>query len=334
MKVIVFGAGGYLGIPLCEELYRLGHDVYAHDRFYFGKEPKLNYNVARADIRTIAGWTSGVDAVIDLAGLSNDASAEIDPQLTTDINERGGLNLIRRAQECGVRRYIYSSSCSVYGHASKLGVTEEDFPNTLTAYAKSKVIVEQHALVRKSKTFEPVILRNATAFGVAPRMRFDLAVNIMTLRAWRDGIIYVMMGGKQWRPFLSVQDIVRAFVMALEAPAEKVSGQIFNVGDDSLNMTIEQVANIVHEEFPFAKVHHIPDNPDERSYNVSFKKIESVLGFKATQNVLDGVREIKSALINRTIDPDDPTCITLDWYKSLLSWDKRITDLKIDGKLL
>lgn len=336
-NVMVLGGGGYLGIPLCNELGRLGYGVACADRFYFGKYPdkgKNRYTLV-ADIRAITPETlKGFDAVFDLAGLSNDATAEIDSTLTRDINERGGLNVIEYAQQAGVRRYIYSSSASVYGAATKLGMTEEDIVNPLTSYAKSKSQVEQHALVRKTDTFEPVILRNATAFGLSPRMRFDLAVNVMTMRAWRDGIIYIIGGGSQWRPFCSVGDIIRAFILALEAPAEKVSGQIFNVGTDCLNLTIQQVANVVHEEFPSAKMHLIPDDPDARSYNLSFKKIKDVLGFECHDSIQSAVIDIKNALINGKVDPNDPTCVTLAWYKELMAWEKRLDGLRLNGKIL
>lgn len=337
MKVLVAGAGGYLGIPLCEELMKREHQVTPVDRWFFGKFPLTMDGKSRGgavcDIRSIdSNQVDGHDAVIDLAGLSNDASAAIDENLTTSINLQGAMRLATVAKEAGVKKYIYSSSCSVYGHGERIHLNEMDDCNPLTAYARSKIGVEGHLRSLASADFDPIILRNATVFGVAPRMRFDLAVNIMTLRAWRDGLIYVMGGGHQLRPFIHVQDVVMAFVMALER--KEYTNDTFNVGGDDMNLPIDGLAKMIKSEFQTANIHRIPDDLDRRSYHVSFKKIRDALGFEPERTILDGIREVRQALVDGTISGDDPTCYTVQWYKSLMEWDKRLADIRRDGRIL
>lgn len=331
MNVLVVGAGGYIGIPLCEELAKRGHAVHGTDRFYFGKYPSSSCSWNHGDIRNcpIDGET---DVVIDLAGLSNDAAADIDEALTIGINLTGAMKLSAAAKRAGVKKYIYSSSCSVYGHGERSHLNEMDDTNPLTAYARSKVGVEDYLRSLASPTFDPIILRNATVFGVAPRMRFDLAVNIMTLRAWRDGLIYIMGSGKQYRPFVHVLDVVRAFVLALEHDA--YLNETFNVGSDLMNYSIDGLAWLVRNVFPSAQIHQIPDDPDRRSYHCSFLKIRETMQFKTHHDITSGICEVRQALIDGAISGDDPTCYTTSWYRSLLEWDKRLADIRLDGKIL
>ncbi len=293
------------------------------------------------------------DAVIDLAGLSNDLTSDIDPELTRSINIEGGKRLATLAKAAGVRRYVYSSSASVYGAGTKPMLTETDECRPLTLYARSKVEVEDHLRSIAGNGFEPVILRNATVFGVAPRMRFDLAVNIMTLRAWRDGVIYVMGGGEQHRPFIHVDDVVRAFVWAVESDSS--AGETFNVGTS--NHTIAEVAKKVAAEFPMARVMPIPDDPDKRSYSCSFEKFfnaADLVGFKPKPTDVGMVKMAKELLAECagklvTIEyeiarmakmlrdgslKDGPEAYTLRWYQSLIEWDRRLSDIRLDGKIL
>ncbi len=317
-RVLVAGAGGYLGIPLCGELVKRGWHVIALDRYFFGRE-KLgdllnspHIELAVRDIRAIGPQhLEGVAAIIDLAGLSNDLSAEIDPSLTHQINFEGGAALARLAKNTGVRRYVYASSASVYGHGLKTSLAEADECRPQTLYAKGKLHVEQTLLGLAGNGFEPVIFRNATLFGLAPRMRFDLAVNIMTLRAWKERVIYVMGGGEQWRPFVHINDAVRVLIDGLEADAGLVAGEVYNVGDESMNYQIRQLAHFVLDVIPNVKVHHIPDDPDRRTYNLSFEKIRDKLGFEARTKVHEGIVEIKQALDRGLISGDDPTTYTL-----------------------
>jgi nucleoside-diphosphate-sugar epimerase len=331
MRVLVFGAGGMIGIPLCESLSARGHSVQPADRFFFGKFPKVPLASAYADIRSYQFVDGSYDAVVDLAGLSNDLTAEIDPELTRGINIEGGKRLATLAKQAGVRRYVYSSSASVYGAGDRPNLTETDACKPLTLYARSKVEVEDHLRSIAGDGFEPVILRNATVFGVAPRMRFDLAVNVMTLRAWRDGVIYVMGGGEQWRPFIHVDDVVRAFVWAVEA--DNVVGETFNVGTS--NHTISEVAKLVSNNFCGLKTMQIPDDPDKRSYSCDFFKVRNAAPdiWSERGSVDWGVVGMSKMLRDGTLK-DDPTCYTLQWYKSLLEWDKRLSDIRLDGRIL
>lgn len=330
MRILVFGAGGYLGVPLCEKLYEKGHVVMAMDRFFFGKYPKVPL-IFHADIRDFTMSPGLYDVVIDLSGLSNDATAEIDPTLTADINAEGGMHLAETAKAAGIKRYIYSSSASVYGHGAKTGLIETDPVNPLSHYADCKVQVENFI---RGLDFESVILRNATVFGVAPRMRFDLAVNVMTMRAWKDKIIYVMGGGEQRRPFIHINDLVNIFVTIVELPSEKVSGQTFNVGYDAMNFSIGEIAQMVKYEFPHAQIHKIPDEPDKRNYDLSFKKLRVCTGMAFPMGIPMGIAEIRAALEMGTIRADDPTTVTLDWYKSLIQWEKRLGTLRLNGRIL
>jgi len=340
-KVMVAGAGGYIGVPLCHKLLDKGHSVVALDRFFFGKSRigDLNKNSRAAimteDIRNVTpDMLAGIDAVIDLAGLSNDAAAEIDPELTRSINCEGGMHLARSAKEAGVRRYVYSSSASVYGRGVHERLTETDECQPQTLYAESKLQVEDLLGKLAAPGFEIVIFRNATVFGLAPRMRFDLAINIMTLRAWKERVIYIMGGGEQWRPFVHVGDVVRALVQGVEEDASVVAGEIFNVGGDDMNYQIQHLAQFVLDVIPNVAVHRIPDDPDKRTYNLSFAKIKQHLGFEPAIRAHEGIVEIKQALDRGAISADDPTFYTLQWYRSLLDWDRRIKELVLHDRIL
>jgi nucleoside-diphosphate-sugar epimerase len=346
MNILLFGAGGYIGSVLTGELLARGHFVCAADRWFFGHKPdgiSGKLHVMTADIRNVAEWMQGgfkgsgedkYDAVIDLAGLSNDATAEIDPELTHSINRDGAIRLAEAAKQAGVSRYLYASSASVYGHGDKHNLTETDVCNPVSLYAQCKMLVEDHLRSIAGDGFEPVILRNATVFGYAPRMRFDLAVNIMTLRAWKDHVFYIMGGGGQMRPFVHIKDLVHVFALMLGAPAELVAGETFNVGSDENNYSIKHLAWKISRSFPMAQVHTIPDNIDQRDYHLSFAKLAKLIEPYKWRGIMEGVQEITAEL---ELNPDlatDPTTHTLNWYKSLLEWDKRITGLKLDGRLL
>jgi nucleoside-diphosphate-sugar epimerase len=340
-KILVTGAGGYVGVLLCDSLLKKGYSVVALDRYFFGLDKMnsikghTNLQIVKDDLRYCdVSIFQDVFAVIDLAGLSNDATAEIDPELTRQINYKGSERFAREAKKAGVQRYIYSSSASVYGAGSKPSLSEGDELFPQTEYAKSKVAIENVLNEIKDESFHPTMLRNATIFGLAPRMRFDLAVNIMTMRAWKDRVIYIMGGGEQWRPFVHVRDVVKAFVMVLEAPLEKVSGEVFNVGSSDLNYQIKQLAQFVIDVIPNVKIHVIPDDADKRTYNLNFEKIRNVLGYSADIQIHEGVVEIKQALEKGIIDADDPTTHTLQWYKSLITWSQRVKELSYNGEII
>lgn len=340
-KIIVTGGGGYVGVLLCEELLSKGYYVISIDRYFFGIEKMSsiencpNFRIVKDDLRYCdTDLFQDVFAVMDLAGLSNDASAEIDINLTKEINYKGSERFAREAKKHGVTYYIYSSSASVYGAGTRSSLSEKDDLFPQTEYAKSKVAMEKVLFDLQDENFHPVMLRNATIFGLAPRMRFDLAINIMTMRAWKERVIYIMGGGEQWRPFVHVRDVVEAFITVLEAPLDKVAGEIFNVGSSSMNYQIKQLAQFVLDVIPNVTIHTIPDDPDKRTYNLNFDKIKAVLDFEPKIQVHEGIVEIKQALERGILNPDDPTCYTLQWYKSLINWDKRIKDLSYNGQII
>lgn len=338
---LVTGAGGYLGIHLCKNLLDSKYKVVGLDRYFFGLD-KINEIKSHKNFTVVVEDTryfdhklmKDVDVVIDLAGLSNDASSEIDPKLTQDINYRGSLNVFEAANKHGVSRYVYASSAAVYGQSSKKFSSEDDDLNPQTEYAKSKEKVEKAILPPSNSNMEVVVLRLSTLYGLAPRMRFDLAINIMTMRAWKHRVIYIMGGGEQWRPFLHVKDASRAFIAAMNADSDKIVGQVFNVGDNSQNFRIKQLAAFVTDVIPNVAIHQIPDDPDKRSYSLSFKKIKEALGFEITCKIHEGIVEIKHALESGLLVPEDPTAHTLNWYKSLIEWEQRIDSLQYKGKVL
>jgi len=337
-NVLITGAGGYVGTVMCGELIKLGYNVFALDRYYFGKD-KLNHiksdnlHIIQDDIRYFSEeYLNGIDIIIDLAGLSNDATAEIDAKFTKEINCEGAIRLANLAKKYKIKQYIYSSSASVYGAGLKNSLKETDTLNPLTDYAKSKVSVEKVLIDLQSDDFKVTILRNATIYGLSPRMRFDLAINIMTLSGYKDGIVYIMGDGEQWRPFVHVKDVVSAFILCIDN--ENAYNQIFNVGSNNQNFKIKDIAEKISRQIKNCKVIYIPNNPDVRTYNLNFDKIYNVLGFETEWTLNMGVSEIKKALINLTIKDNDPTHHTLKWYQNLISWDKIITEVKSYDKIL
>ncbi|MEM9187989.1 MAG: NAD-dependent epimerase/dehydratase family protein [Myxococcota bacterium] len=339
MKILVTGGGGYIGLPLARRLRARNHQVILFDRFYFGRDllgdlaSDDQVEVVRGDIREIpAGIFQGVECVIDLAGLSNDPSADLDPALTKGINFDGAIRTAKLAKEAGVSRLIYSSSCSVYGQGE--GILTEESPRVpVSLYAKMKVRAEDDLLAMRDDNFVVSALRNATLYGLAPRMRFDLVVNIMTLYAYQRNKIFVLGGGKQWRPLVHVEDVARAFQLVLDADAKKIQGEVFNVGSDEQNYQVATIARLVARDVPDTAVEQVPDDPDKRSYRVSFSKIQRVLGFEVEYGVSDGVKEVHSALIEGRVR-DELRTKTVAYYKHLLEAERLVRDLALDGKML
>jgi nucleoside-diphosphate-sugar epimerase len=304
MKCFVAGGGGFIGQALCAELLVRGHEVTCYDRFFFNKEPPLGCQKVVRDIRTVSMFDlSGMDAVIDLAGLSNDASGDMDRELTWQINVKGAQALALCAKRIGIKKYLCSSSASVYGTNSKIGLTERDDCKPLTVYAESKVRMEDFLRDIADNDFQPIILRNATVFGVSKRMRFDLVVNGMTLSAWKNRQVHIDGHGWQWRPLVHIDDVAKAFADRLSwghSCTENIVSHNQMVGDIARQVAKMKRARIVrHEELI-----------DARSYNL---EPTIVLG----KTTADGVEEVWSALEEEKIDSDDPTCWTVKYYRSL-----------------
>jgi nucleoside-diphosphate-sugar epimerase len=338
-KVMVTGAGGYIGTQLVRDLVKAGHEVTAVDRFFFGKEPLSEFvgnnkvTIKQKDIRDLdENDFKGHDAVCDLACLSNDPAGEIDPQLTYQINRDGRIHVAKTAKKAGVPKYIISSSCSVYGKGEEPQLSETSKTNPISVYAKSTLEAEQENLSIADSNFSVTALRNATVFGLSTRMRFDLVVNLMTLSAFQKSRIIVMGGGLQWRPLVHVSDVSAAFIKVVGALYSTVNQQIFNVGLD--NFQIRNLAYIVKESLPLqVEIEVAPDDADKRDYNVIFTKAKSILNFEAKVTVSKGISEIYEALKTGSVDIG-PKTITVQWYRNLLESKRILDDIELNGRVI
>ena len=327
MRVLVTGGAGYLGNHLVRLLIERGHTVRIFDRLCFGDGPvaelsKLGCEFVQGDIRNLAAFPDllrGIEGVIHLAGLANDPSCDLDPRMALDVNLEGTKDLAHRARGAGVRRFVFASSCSVYGRGVFEMLNEECPTNPVSVYAQSKIESEHALLALMDRDFGPVIARPATLFGWSPRMRFDLAINLMVATASRNGEIKVYGGGNQWRPFVHVRDAARAFTAMLEAPTGDVHGQIFNVGSDQNNYRIIDLAHLVAGLVPGAGIDVMKEDEDQRSYNVQFGKIERVLGFKPEWSPERGALEIRDWLQRDPVDPFSAIHFNVRRMKELLA---------------
>jgi nucleoside-diphosphate-sugar epimerase len=279
-RVLVTGIDGYIGAVLGSRLLEKGFDVVGIDCGFYRDGWLYNDHGARPltltnDVRRVTHRdVEGFDAVVHLAELSNDPLGEMSERTTYDINHLGSVSLAKACKEAGVPRFIYTSSCSVYGAAEDgQERTEMSRPNPQTAYARCKVLVEQEVSCLADARFSPVFLRNATAFGVSPRMRFDIVLNNLAGIAWTTKEIKMTSDGTPWRPLVHVEDICQAIILALKAPREAVHNEIFNVGDDEQNYRIGEIASIVGRVFEGCSITYGRSNGDNRSYRTSFGKI-------------------------------------------------------------
>ncbi len=299
MRVLLTGHQGYIGSVLAPMLVKSGHDVVGLDSGLF--EPCI-YTGQASDIPCIAkdvrdiepSDVSGFDAVLHLAGLSNDPLGDLNPELTLDINYRATVKLAKYAKAAGVSRFIFSSSCSTYGAAGDEFLDEQSAFNPVTPYGKSKVLAEQELAQLADEAFSPTYLRNATAYGVSPRLRFDLVVNNLTAWAYSTQKVYLKSDGTPWRPIVHIADISRAFIATLEAPRDVVHNEAFNVGRNDENFRIREIADQVARIVPNCEVGFAPDaGPDTRNYRVDCSKIVRVLpNFAANWTAHKGISEL------------------------------------------
>lgn len=303
MKVLVTGHQGYIGAVLVPLLLEEGHDVVGYDTGYFNAcdflPPLAEVEEIRKDIRKVEkADLKGFDAIIHLAALSNDPMGNLNPQVTYSINHKGTVNLAKLAREAGVRRFLFSSSCSTYGAGGDGFLDEEAAFNPVTPYGESKVKSELEIKELVTPDFCPVFLRNATAYGLSPRIRFDLVLNNLTAWAATTGKIMMKSDGSPWRPIVHIGDISRAFIAFLKADEDRIRGRAYNVGRTSENYRVREIAQIVGEVVPDCEVAFADGaSPDARDYRVSFERIEKEIPeFKPVWTARKGVEEVYKAI--------------------------------------
>lgn len=321
--VLVVGGAGYIGAVVVRKLLDRGLRVRLLDKLTYGDSaisevlanPKLEFLYGDCrNIQDVVRAMTGVRSVIHLAAIVGDPACAADDKNAREINYAATRMMLEIAKGHGVERFLFASSCSVYG-ASDAVMDEQSATVPISLYAETKLNSERVLLDAKSTTFHPVVLRFSTVFGLAPRPRFDLVVNLLTAKAHQEGIITIF-NGNQWRPFIHVDDVAEAVCQTLEAPLEVVSGEIFNVGDDRLNYTLSQVAEQIRLEFPDTRVEEI-ENADRRNYRVSFDKIRTLVGFHASKSLEEGIRELREAFEKGQIENyKDPLYSNLSYVKT------------------
>ena len=299
MKILVTGTEGYLGSLLPPLLLEKGHEVIGVDTGFYKSGWLYNGTTVTAktlnkDIRNITKEDlQGVEAIVHMAELSNDPTGQLAPNITYEINHKGSIRLAELAYGAGVSRFIYMSSCSVYGVATEGDITEESPVNPQTAYAECKTLVERDVNPMADDNFSPTFMRNATAFGASPRMRFDIVLNNLAGLAWTTKEIKMTSDGTPWRPLVHALDICKAIVCALEAPRDVIHNQIFNVGDTANNYQVKEIAEIIADVFKGCELSFGDSGADNRSYRVSFEKINTKLpGFKCDWNAQLGAQQL------------------------------------------
>ncbi len=292
-------------IAKAHEVVGLDSDLFERCTFGDGIQniPELKKDIRDVEVADLDGF----DAVIHLAGLSNDPLGDLNPELTYEINHAASVRLASLAKEAGVTRFIFSSSCSNYGAGGENFLNEESQFNPVTPYGISKVRVEQDVAKLADSNFSPTFLRNATAYGVSPRLRFDLVLNNLVAWAFTTGRVYIKSDGTPWRPIVHIEDISRAFIAVLHAPREVVHNQAFNVGRNEDNYRIRELAEIVEETVPGCSIEYAQDaGPDKRCYRVDCSKIVGTLPeFKPQWNARKGAQELYAAYQNVGLTLED-----------------------------
>ena len=302
MKILLTGHKGYIGAVAGPMLRSAGHETIGLDTDLFEGcdfgEVTDEIPEVRKDIRDLTkADLKGFDAVVHLAALSNDPLGNLNSDLTYDINYRASVKLAELAKEAGVRRFVFSSSCSTYGAAGDAILDETAALNPVTAYAESKVFVERDVAQLANDHFSPTFMRNATAYGASPRLRLDVVLNDLVASAYTTGKVYIKSDGTPWRPIVHIRDIIAAMLAVLDAPVEAIHNQTFNVGQTEENYRISELAAIVAETVPDCHVEYAADGgPDKRCYRISCDKIGRIVpGFRPQWTARKGARELYDA---------------------------------------
>ena len=338
--VLVTGAGGYMGSVLTPKLLAAGYHVKAVDRFFFGEDKLPQHDqltMVREDVRHLTvEHFADVDFVIDLVAISNDPAGEAFDKATWAINHEARANTARLAKQAGVKRYVLPSSCSIYGFQDNK-VDETAATNPLTTYAKANEKAEHDVLPLADDSFVVTVMRQSTVFGYSPRMRFDLAINGMTHGAWQNKKLPLMRDGSQYRPMVHVQDTTDVMMLLLTADADKINGQIFNVGGEALNYQIGPLAEIITKTVADRLAEPVEiewyGDTDHRSYQVCFDKIKNTLGWEPKWDAAKGSADILEKLISGELAKTTIT-ITLDWYNALESWSQIVKQTEMHGGMV
>jgi nucleoside-diphosphate-sugar epimerase len=308
-RVLVTGGAGYIGSILVDRLLNDGYKVIILDKLMFGveplkhflKKPDPNLAIIVGDIQNeddVKRSLENADAVIHLAAIVGDPACAADSDLAVNVNFNATVRLADLCKKSKIRRFVFASTCSVYGAGKTKTLDENAVVNPVSLYAETRLYGERGILSLADKTFSPVLLRLGTIFGLSPRMRFDIIINYLTQKAMMDKKISIF-GGDQWRPLLHVADAARAFQVAMESPLEKIDKQIFNVGLG--NLKIKEIGDIIQKNIPEVEVQVLDKFDDKRSYHVSFEKMQKILEFEAEHSIENGIQEIVGALKNGVI---------------------------------